>query len=332
MLISLNNVKKYYGDDLIIDGAQFEIQNKSRIGVVGINGSGKTTLLNMLARIIPCDEGEISYTPDLSIGYLKQNDNFDESESIFAQTKRAFEPLLKIQERMKECESFLSRSYDSREVDPKIFKEISSEYSRLQSFFEKSGGYDMDTRINTILNGMGFDSSSYEKKVANLSGGEKTRLAICRLLLEEPNLLLLDEPTNHLDFKTLTWLENYLCSYKGALMVVSHDRYFLDKVADRIIEIENLKVREYKGNYTKYRELKSLNAQLIKKEYDKNIEERNKLEDYAKKNIVRASTSAMAKSRLKAIDRMEPPRSPPRLKSKRQGSNLNTTLNLTAIY
>ena len=232
-----------------------------------------------------------------SIGFLRQNSGLNSELTIGEEMKNAFAPLLETLDKMKVLEKKMA---DGGNIDS-----ISHEYAELSSYFEARDGYRIDVKIKQVLNGMGFGSTPTDRVISTLSGGEKTRLALAKLLLEEPNLLILDEPTNHLDFETLMWLEDYLKGYKGAIIIVSHDRYFLNKVCTRICEIEQGRLTSYRGDYSSYLVQKKMNSERQLKEYEAQQKEIAKLEDYVAKNLVRASTSKMAKSRQHMLDRIE---------------------------
>jgi ATP-binding cassette subfamily F protein 3 len=309
MLIHLENISKIYGDKTVLDNISLDIGEKDRIGLVGVNGSGKTTLLRIICGDILYENQPEPNVPvfamqkNCRIGILRQDAAFSDSATVYSAAKSAFDYLIEIQKRQKELEKLLADPQTHE--NEAAFDEISAEYSRNLSFFENNSGYEMDVNIDIVLSGMGFAKNTYERLVNTLSGGEKTRLALAVLLLSSPNLLILDEPTNHLDAETVIWLENYLKSFRGALLIVSHDRYFLDKLTDTTIDIERAKAVRYKGNYTRFSELKKERITRQIKEYDAQQEELAKLRDFVDRNLVRASTSNMAKSRIKMIERIE---------------------------
>ena len=241
--------------------------------------------------------GSVNIAGKASIGFLRQNSGLNSELTIGEEMKNAFAPLLETLDKMKVLEKKMA---DGGDIDS-----ISHEYAELSSYFEARDGYRIDVKIKQVLNGMGFGSTPTDRVISTLSGGEKTRLALAKLLLEEPNLLILDEPTNHLDFETLMWLEDYLKGYKGAIIIVSHDRYFLNKVCTRICEIEQGRLTSYRGDYSSYLVQKKMNSERQLKEYEAQQKEIAKLEDYVAKNLVRASTSKMAKSRQHMLDRIE---------------------------
>ncbi|MEG2381226.1 MAG: ATP-binding cassette domain-containing protein, partial [Oscillospiraceae bacterium] len=301
MLISIEHLIKYFGEKIILNDVNLTIENKGRYGLIGVNGAGKSTLLSIIIGELEADSGKIYKNSELSIGYLKQNSGLDRNSTIIQEMQIVFADVLKVENELRELEMKMSNSI---EHDSPEFKAISSEYTKKQNFFDSRDGYQINVKIKTILNGLGFIDKDLNTVINTLSGGEKTRLAIARLLLEEPNLLILDEPTNHLDFKTLNWLEEYLLNYNGAILVVSHDRYFLDKIIDNVFELERRKVFTYKGNYSKYLVSKEERRVRYEKEYEAQQIQISGLQTYVDKNIARASTSASAKSRLKTLENM----------------------------
>lgn len=302
MLASLTKINKYYNGNQILNNVTLNIAENDRIGLVGVNGCGKTTLLRILTGKEYPDrkteqDGIVSFANKTTVGYLEQMSGLDRESTVKEEMKSVFAPLLKAFDRMKELEQLMA--------DDAHNEKIAEEYSQLSAYFESNDGYNIDVKIKTILNGMGFGEDVFNRVISGFSGGEKTRLAIAKLLLENPNLLILDEPTNHLDFQTVMWLEDYLKDYKGALLVVSHDRYFLDKIATSICEIEYGTLTQYKGNYTTFTHLKADAVERQKKEYEQQQKEIAKMEEYVAKNLVRASTSKSARSRVKALEKME---------------------------
>lgn len=306
MLISLENVSKSFGEKLILSGLNQTIEDNDRIGLIGANGIGKSTLLNLICGKLTPDHnhdtpGQVHVGTNVNIGLLEQNSGLTAQNTIYQEMRMVFSDLLEIEQQLRSLEKTIANLV----VHDDHYANLTEEYSKLSTYFEVREGYQIDVKIKTILNGMGFFDKSYETPINTLSGGEKTRLALAKLLLEEPRLLILDEPTNHLDFRTLMWLEDYLNSYKGGLLVVSHDRYFLDKMVTRIWEIENKKIISYTGNYSKYKELRAERIKREIKEYDIQQNKINSMREYAEKNIVRASTSNMAKSRLHQLEHIE---------------------------
>lgn len=299
MQVSLHDVTKSFGSEVIFSGVTAKIEDHDRIGLVGPNGTGKTTLLRVICGELEPDDGpgEIARGSDLSIGYQKQNCGLTFEGTIWQEMQSVFADVYALERRMKELQGQMA-------VDAS--PALAEEYRRTEDSFLARDGYQIEVKIKTVLTGMGFAEHGFDKCVDKLSGGEQTRLAIAKLLLEAPSLLILDEPTNHLDFATLNWLEDYLSGYKGALLVVSHDRYFLDKLCNKIWELEDAALWEYKGNYTAYTKQREEQDARQKKLYEQQQAERAKLEDYVARNLVRASTTKMAQSRQKMLERLEP--------------------------
>lgn len=302
MLLNVEHLYKYFNGQALLKDINFTVEDREAVGLIGINGSGKSTLLNIITGSEGYDKtpeglGSVNIAGKASIGFLRQNSGLNSELTIGEEMKNAFAPLLETLDKMKVLEKKMA---DGGDID-----DISHEYAELSSYFEARDGYRIDVKIKQVLNGMGFGSTPTDRVISTLSGGEKTRLALAKLLLEEPNLLILDEPTNHLDFETLMWLEDYLKGYKGAIIIVSHDRYFLNKVCTRICEIEQGRLTSYRGDYSSYLVQKKMNSERQLKEYEAQQKEIAKLEDYVAKNLVRASTSKMAKSRQHMLDRIE---------------------------
>lgn len=293
MIVNLMNVSKAFGAQEVLKDVSLKIEDQDRIGLIGANGAGKSTLLNLITKEIEPTEGEIIFSRK-TVGYLHQNAGLQSDNSILEEMRSVFSDLIKAGKKLEELYHKISESAENEK-----------EYARLQTIFEQKDGYHIDVKINTVLNGMGFLGRDLSTRIDRLSGGEKTRLALAKLLLSEPELLILDEPTNHLDFKTLEWLEEYLKSYKGAIILVSHDRYFLDQCVTDICEIYKGKLQRYHGNYSKFVILKAQQLEYLQKEYDKQQAEIASLKDYVARNQVRASTAKSAKSRQHILDTME---------------------------
>jgi len=303
MVLSIEQLNKSFGANLILQDITAKIEDSDRIGLIGVNGAGKSTLLNLIVGDLTADSGDIAISNGASIGFLRQNSGLSSENSIWEEMRSVFTPVLMMEQRLRQLESDMSDP--ALDHDSDIYHKMAEEYAVLDESFNKAEGYLVDVKIRTILNGMGFSDKSVETPIHTLSGGEKTRLALAKLLLESPTLLILDEPTNHLDFKTLTWLEEYLESYKGALLLVSHDRYFLDKLVGNIWEVSHHKLETYKGNYSKYVVLKKERQERQMKEYKQQQEEIAAMEDFIARNLVRASTTKRAQSRIAALERME---------------------------
>ena len=301
-MVALQDVSKSYGSDLIFSGVTAKIEDRDRIGLVGQNGAGKTTLLNIICGALEQDDGTVSRNGELTIGYQRQNSGLTQGGTILDEMRKVFADVFRLEADLKATADAMARSPED--------EELAERYRCLEDAFLARDGYHVPVKINTVLTGMGFAEHGFDKRVDKLSGGEQTRLAIAKLLLEEPNLLILDEPTNPLDFKTLAWLEDYLNAYRGALLVVSHDRYFLDRLCGRIWEMDRGELTTYNGNYSKYVRLREERLARQHKVYEAQQEEIARLKDYVARNIVRATTAAMAKSRVKALERMEPVEKP----------------------
>lgn len=310
MIVTLEHIEKSFGATLILDDITARVDDHDRIGLVGVNGAGKSTLLNIIYGDLVPEEGILSFGSGKEIGFLRQDSGLSDG-TIQSEMESVFQHLYDMELTMRHIEETMGEiSPDSEE-----YARLSIEYSSLQTQFESAEGYQIHVKINTVLNGMGFADADRSTPVGVLSGGERTRLAICKLLLESPDLLILDEPTNHLDFSTLVWLEEYLLSYPGALLIVSHDRYFLNTVCHSIWELQNRELTVYKGNYDKYLVLKEERETQLLKQYELQQQEIKEMEDFIARNIVRASTTGRAQSRRKALERMErieAPKLPPK--------------------
>lgn len=300
MLITLDNVAFGYDGNLILEEISFALNEGERVGLIGANGEGKTTLIKLILGELAADAGTVIKKNGLKIGYLEQNGGYSSGNTVYAEMLAIFKEELAAVEKL----SSLSAELASAQYEGRDYGVLSAKIESLNKFLAARDCFDVEVRIKTVLNGMGF-SAMYDRVIDTMSGGEKTRLKLARLLLENPDLLILDEPTNHLDIPTLFWLEEYLQAFKGAIFVVSHDRYFLDKTVGRILEIENKKLTSFSGNYSKYKILKAeLYARKLK-EYEAQQEEIAKLQDYVDRNIVRATTAKSAQSRVKQLERME---------------------------
>jgi ATP-binding cassette subfamily F protein 3 len=305
----MDNISKIFNGKTILDNISFSIEDTDRIGLVGVNGSGKTTLLGIITGEIEYEtqtypiEPVFSLSRDVRIGILKQNAGLDGNGTIIGEVTKAFSKLLAVKDEIENLHHELEKPETIQ--NEKYISDISHNLSELESYFRLNDGYIIDVNINIVLSGMGFPKENYERIVNTLSGGEKTRLALAKLLLEKPDLLILDEPTNHLDFETVVWLENYLAGYKKALLIVSHDRYFLDRLTTSICEIDHAKISRFKGNYTQFTRLKKDRNERQLREYEDQQKEIAALEDFVARNLVRASTTKRAQSRQKQLESME---------------------------
>ena len=270
---------------------------QDRAGIIGENGAGKTTLIKIITGELYPDDGIVTLAHGATVGYLEQNSVLDPACTVYGEMENAFRSVLDAMDEMKRLERQMAECPGDHM--------LLERHAQLSAVVDAADGYNMDTQIKKILNGMAFPAPDYQKSVAVLSGGEHTRLCLAKLLLQKPDLLILDEPTNHLDFETMEWLESYLKTYPGAILVVSHDRYFLDAVCNRIFEIEDNTLTAYKGNYSAYLPQKEAAVALQQKQHDADMEKAAKLEDYIARNLVRASTTKMAQSRRKQLEKME---------------------------
>lgn len=301
ILLQANQIARYFGADTLFENIHLEVASKARIGLVGRNGAGKSTLLKIIASIEAPDAGQVIKNKQATLGYLAQDTGLDSTETIWNEMLKAFEKVRQMEARMREVEIAIG---DTPETEAR-YASLLKEYDQLQHDFNEQNGYGYENEIRSVLHGFKFDDSFYDKEISTLSGGQKTRLALARMLLVKPDILILDEPTNHLDIETLAWLEDYLQGYAGALLIVSHDRYFLDRVVNEIYEISRHKIRHYKGNYSRYLDLKAAQLASDWKAYEKQQEEIGKLEDFVARNLVRASTTKRAQSRRKTLEKMD---------------------------
>ena len=303
IILQVNKLAKYFGAEVILSDIKLEVQDRDRIGLVGRNGAGKSTLLKIIADQMSYDGGEIIKPKDLTLGYLAQNTGLESNRTIWDEMLTVFNPLLQMEKQIRELEHKMTDAsvYNNEEKYAKVTKE----YDELQIAFKEQGGYQYEADIRSVLHGLQFHHFDYETPVSTLSGGQRTRLALGKLLLSQPQLLILDEPTNHLDIETLTWLEQYLQGYKGAVLIVSHDRFFMDKVINTVYELSRTSIKKYHGNYSKYLEQKAADYEREMKQYEKQQDEIAKLNDFIQKNIVRASTTKRAQSRRRQLEKMQ---------------------------
>lgn len=303
ILLQAQNVARRFGAEVLFENVQLEVQSNARVALVGRNGIGKSTLLKILIGQNPPDEGQVITSKGVSIGYLSQDTGLDSEHTIFAEMLTVFADLREMEQQMHQLEAQLGDK--QLLADDEAYQQALKRYEQLQHTFTERNGYGYEAEIRNVLHGFGFDADYYEHRVSDLSGGQKSRLALAKLLLEKHDLLILDEPTNHLDIDTLTWLEGYLQGYAGALLIVSHDQYFLDKVATEVYDLSQHTTRHYRGNYTRYREQKAANLAQEWKAYEKQQAEIAKLQDFVDKNIVRASTTKRAQSRRKQLEKIQ---------------------------
>jgi ATP-binding cassette, subfamily F, member 3 len=304
IILQVNQLTKYFGADLILSNIKLEIQSKDRIALVGRNGAGKSTLLKIIAGEMSYDSGEIIKPKEVSIGYLAQDSGLHSSLSIWEEMMTVFAPLKTIEKQLRQME--LQMGDPDLIADSSRYEKLLKDYDALQERYKEQGGYQYEADIRSILHGLQFAKYDYmTTPVQSLSGGQRTRLALGKLLLMKPDLLILDEPTNHLDLETLTWLEQYLQTYPGAILIVSHDRYFLDKVVTQVYELSRTTLKRYTGNYSRYLEQKAAEYERERKLYEKQQEEIAKLQDFIQRNIARASTTRRAQSRRKQLEKME---------------------------
>lgn len=303
ILLQAQHVARYFGADVLFENIYLEVQEHSRIALVGRNGTGKSTLLKMIADIEQPDAGKIVKGKQVSIGYLAQNTGLASERTIWDEMLTVFELVIQLEKDMRSIEQQLGDP--DLLSDEELYTATLNRYDHIQHRFREENGFGYQSEIRSVLHGFRFYEEDYTKQISQLSGGQRTRLALAKLLLEKKDLLILDEPTNHLDIETLSWLETYLQSYTGALLIVSHDRYFLDKVVNEVYEISRQKITHYKGNYSKYLNLKAARLEQEWKEFEKQQGEIAKLEDFVNRNLVRASTTKRAQSRRKQLEKME---------------------------
>lgn len=301
ILLQVAQIARLFGADILFQNIQMEIDSHARIGLVGRNGAGKSTLLKIIAGLEEPDRGTISKNKQATLSYLAQDTGLISDKTVWEEMLDAFSFVRKMEARMREVELAISQISPSDSNYAQLLKE----YDHLQHEFAEKNGYGYENEIRSVLHGFQFDASFYDKAIATLSGGQKTRLALAKLLLQKPDILILDEPTNHLDIPTLSWLESYLQGYSGALLIVSHDRYFLDKVVNEVYEISRHKMRHYKGNYSRYLTMKAEQLTSEMKAYEKQQDQIAKLEDFVARNLVRASTTKRAQSRRKQLEKMD---------------------------
>lgn len=303
ILLQVQQVARYFGADTLFENVSLDVSDNSRIALVGRNGVGKSTLLKMIIGNESPDAGQITKKKGLTIGYLAQNTGLESNKTIYAEMLSVFERLQIMEKNLHEMEAKIADP--GADHSSSAYSQLLNQYDQLLHDFEEQNGYGYEAEVRSVLHGFHFEQEDYDRKISSLSGGQKTRLALAKLLLEQRDLLILDEPTNHLDIDTLTWLEGYVQNYKGALLIVSHDRYFLDRIVNEVYEISHHHSSYYKGNYSAYIDQKAERLRQDWKNYEKQQAEISKLEDFVNKNLVRASTTKRAQSRRKQLEKME---------------------------
>ena len=303
ILLQVQQVARYFGADTLFENVSLDVSDNSRIALVGRNGVGKSTLLKMIIGNESPDAGQITKKKGLTIGYLAQNTGLESDKTIYAEMLSVFERLQIMEKNLHEMEAKIADQ--GADHSSSAYSQLLNQYDQLLHDFEEQNGYGYEAEVRSVLHGFHFEQEDYDRKISSLSGGQKTRLALAKLLLEQRDLLILDEPTNHLDIDTLTWLEGYVQNYKGALLIVSHDRYFLDRIVNEVYEISHHHSSYYKGNYSAYIDQKAERLRQDWKNYEKQQAEISKLEDFVNKNLVRASTTKRAQSRRKQLEKME---------------------------
>ncbi len=299
IILQANKIERSFAGGVLFDNINLQVDERDRIALVGKNGAGKSTLLKILVGEEEPTSGEINKKKDISLSYLAQDSRFESENTIYDEMLHVFDDLRRTEKQLRQME------LEMGEKSGEDLNKLMSDYDRLSENFRQAGGFTYEADIRAILNGFKFDESTWQMKIAELSGGQNTRLALAKMLLEKPNLLVLDEPTNHLDIETIAWLENYLVNYSGALIIVSHDRYFLDKVATITLDLTKHSLDRYVGNYSRFVELKEQKLATEAKNYEKQQKEIAALEDFVNRNLVRASTTKRAQSRRKQLEKME---------------------------
>lgn len=303
ILLQLNDLKKSFDGEDIFNNVDFEVKTGERIGIVGRNGAGKSTLMKIIAGVEDYDSGHISKSKNLKLGYLTQQMTLNTDQTVFEEMSKPFEAMKKLEQEMKLETDWLAQHAD--EYDSETYKTHIDRYESLSNQFEQQDGYQYESKIKTVLHGLNFSEADFDRPINDFSGGQKTRLSLAQMLLSEPDLLLLDEPTNHLDMETTQWLESYLNYFKGAIVIISHDRYFLDKIVTQIYDVALGDVQHYVGNYAQFIDQRDKYYEKRMQEYENQQAQIKRLETFVDKNIARASTTGMAKSRRKMLEKIE---------------------------
>ncbi|PTI44122.1 ABC transporter ATP-binding protein [Staphylococcus xylosus] len=303
ILLQLNDLTKSFDGEDIFNNVDFEVKTGERIGIVGRNGAGKSTLMKIIAGVEDYDSGHISKSKNLKLGYLTQQMTLNTDQTVFEEMSKPFEAMKNLEQEMKLETDWLAQHAD--EYDTETYKSHIDRYEALSNQFEQQDGYQYESKIKTVLHGLNFSEADFDRPINDFSGGQKTRLSLAQMLLSEPDLLLLDEPTNHLDMETTQWLESYLNYFKGAIVIISHDRYFLDKIVTQIYDVALGDVQHYVGNYAQFIDQRDKYYEKRMQEYENQQAEIKRLETFVDKNIARASTTGMAKSRRKMLEKIE---------------------------
>ncbi|MCI8278302.1 MAG: ABC-F family ATP-binding cassette domain-containing protein [Staphylococcus xylosus] len=303
ILLQLNDLTKSFDGEDIFNNVDFEVKTGERIGIVGRNGAGKSTLMKIIAGVEDYDSGHISKSKNLKLGYLTQQMTLNTDQTVFEEMSKPFEAMKKLEQEMKLETDWLAQHAD--EYDSETYKTHIDRYESLSNQFEQQDGYQYESKIKTVLHGLNFSEADFDRPINDFSGGQKTRLSLAQMLLSEPDLLLLDEPTNHLDMETTQWLESYLNYFKGAIVIISHDRYFLDKIVTQIYDVALGDVQHYVGNYAQFIDQRDKYYEKRMQEYENQQAQIKRLETFVDKNIARASTTGMAKSRRKMLEKIE---------------------------
>lgn len=311
IILSLSNVSKSYGINEILKNISFTVEDKDKIGLIGLNGTGKTTLFNILTDETSRDSGDIYIRKDLKIGYLKQHTNISSQETVFDECLKVFEPIIEMEKNLRDLEHKISE--ESKNGETKTLNNLMKEYSNMLEMFNSLNGYGYKSEINGVLKGLGFSDEDMDKKIDILSGGQKARLSLAKLLLTKPDLILLDEPTNHLDIQAIEWLESYIKDYRGAVIVISHDRYFLDKVVSRIFHLENKELKVYNTSYSGFMKQRKKELEMLKKQYENQQKEIKRQEEIIRRfsNYGGERYIKQAQSRQKLLEKMKLVKEPP---------------------